>query len=201
MDFLSKKEVRRFMIDKRDAVNIEKKQELDEKIFETLINSRFYKKAAVIFTFVSFRSEADTYRFINHAILDKKVVCVPKIKSKQEGMEAFKISDLSDLKEGYFGVQEPSDKCPRVDIGDIDLIVMPGLAFDREGGRIGYGGGFYDAFISKLDRRVYKIAIAYNFQVLDKVPVDDWDIRVDGVITDKEIILIDRHCSTDIEVL
>jgi 5-formyltetrahydrofolate cyclo-ligase len=99
---------------------------------------------------------------------------------------------LSELEPGYFGVPEPVDKCPEVDTGDIDLVIMPGIAFDREGGRIGYGGGFYDRFLIKMERKVDRIAPAYDFQVVDEVPVDLWDIRIDGIITNREIINVNH---------
>lgn len=193
MDYLSKKDIRKFISDKRDAVHIKQKGEWDDKIFNRLINSEFYRNADVIFAFVSFRSEVDTHRFISYAIEDKKTICVPKIRSKQRGMELFRIESLSDLEPGFFGVLEPKDTCPEANIGDIDLVLMPGMAFDREGGRVGYGGGFYDKFLVEMGRKVHSIALAYDFQVLDEVPMDSRDIPIDGVITDKELILTSVH--------
>lgn len=192
MDFLSKTDIRKFMLSKRDSIDAQQKRIWDDKIFEAIIGSDFYKKANMIFTFVSFKSEVDTHKLINHAINEKKVICVPRIKSKQAGIEVFKINDLADLETGYFGVPEPMECCHPVDIRDIDLTIMPGLAFDREGGRVGYGGGFYDRFLMKMERRLYKIAPAYEFQLLDKVPMDDWDIPIDGIVTEQELIFINN---------
>lgn len=191
MDIPTKAEIRKFIIDKRDTLDVEQKETWDKIIFKSIIGSGFYIKSSVIFTFVSFRSEVNTHRLINHALEEGKTVCVPKIKSKQKGIEVFKIDSLLELEPGYFGVPEPSDKCPGVDINDIDLILMPGLAFDREGRRLGYGGGFYDRFLTQMDRTVSKIAPAYNFQVLGKVPADPWDARIDGIVTNEEVINID----------
>lgn len=190
MNPLSKKEIRDLVIKKRDRICLEQRAKWDEEIYETLINSEFYKNADVIFTFVSFKSEVDTHRFINHGLEDNKIICVPRVPSKQEGIEVYRINSFSDLHRGYFGILEPAGDCRRVDSHDIGLILMPGLAFDRKGGRIGYGGGFYDRFIGNMNREVVKLAIAYHFQIIDDVPVDEHDIRVDGIITDEDMIII-----------
>ena len=145
------------------------------------------------FTFVSFGGEVNTHQIINRAISDGKIICVPKIQSKITGIEIFKINSLAELKSGYYGILEPLEKCPKVDSKNIDLIIMPGVAFDRQGGRIGYGAGFYDRFLSEMNRKVNKIALAYNLQVLDEVPVTELDVLIDGIITEEEIIQMDKH--------
>ena len=73
---------------------------------------------------------------------------------------------------------------------DFDLIVLPGIAFDKVGNRIGYGGGYYDKYLSVLECRINKVALAYGFQVIDDIEVEKHDIKVDYVITDNEIIYI-----------
>lgn len=184
----TKKEVRKYILDKRDSIPTSQRKIWDNKISEFLIKSNFYKRAKVIFTFVSFKSEVDTHRIINYAIDYGKIIGVPKIKSKQRGIEVFKIASLGDLEKGYFGVMEPKDKCTPINPEAIDLILMPGLAFDKKGGRIGYGGGFYDRFLNNLKKKISKIALAYDFQLLDEVPVNSLDVRVDGIITNRKII-------------
>ena len=125
---------------KREIYDPETRSKWDNSIFNKLVTSEFYKKASVIFIFVSFELE-------------------------------------------------PLEKCPKIDSKNIDLIIMPGVAFDRHGGRIGYGAGFYDRFLNKMNRKVDKIAIDYNFQVLDEVPMNELDEPIDGIITEEEISL------------
>lgn len=182
MENKNKNELREAMLKKRDSQSLEEKARKDAAIFEKFIASEYYNNSKVIFIFVSFRSEVDTHRIIERAINDGKIVCVPKVISRKEGMKAFIINDFKDLKEGYFGILEPSEKCPEIERNKIDIAVMPGAAFDRNGGRIGYGGGFYDRFLKDLES-IKKIALAYDFQVLEKVPMDENDVRIDGVIT------------------
>ncbi|MDP4089106.1 MAG: 5-formyltetrahydrofolate cyclo-ligase [Bacillota bacterium] len=188
----AKKELRQFIVRKRDEVAPALRQEWDNIIFDRLIDSEYYKRAEMIFTFVSFKSEVDTHRIIKRALEDKKIVCIPKIKSKEKGIELYRINGMDELKPGYFGILEPVESCPAVEAAAFDLILMPGVAFDRKGGRLGYGRGYYDRFLSKLDSESDKIALAYHFQLLDSVPVDIWDVLVDGIITEEEFISIKK---------
>lgn len=192
LDLKNKKEVRRAILEHRDNIGANIKEEWDKKIFSKLMNSEDYKNADVIFVFVSFRSEVDTHRIIVQALKDSKTICVPKINVKEKEMEIFKIENLEELKLGYYGILEPREDCQKVDCNYIDLILMPGAAFDNQGGRVGYGGGFYDRFLKRMNKKVKRIALAYEFQVLDKVPVEEFDVRIDGIITNEKYVEIHK---------
>lgn len=183
----NKQEIRRRIMEERDRIDPQKKAEWDRQVFEGLIRSDFYQNAAVIFAFASFGSEVDTHRFLEHALKNGKKVCLPKVLSKKQGLEFYFIKDLQDLEAGLFGILEPKECCQLASHKEVDLILIPGLAFDGEGGRIGYGGGFYDRYLLRLSKNVPKIAIAYDFQVIDKVPTDEFDLPIDGIITNKGI--------------
>jgi 5-formyltetrahydrofolate cyclo-ligase len=174
----------------RNALGVNEKSELDCRIFNKIINSSFYKKANCIFTYVSSRSETDTHSLIEYAIIDRKTVCVPKVISKQAGMKAVKIDSLADLKPGSYGILEPGESRPEVRKLDIDLVLVPGLAFDRKGSRIGYGAGFYDRFLRDSMQKTLKVGLAYDFQVLPQVPADELDVRLDVIVTDQQVIFI-----------
>lgn len=182
--------IRKSVIEKRNSITIDIKKELDERILKKLIDNKSYKDSLVLFTFVSFGSEVDTHKIISYALNDGKIVYVPKIKSKDKGIEIFRINTLCDLKPGYFNILEPLENCPAGNINDIDLILMPGIAFDRNGGRIGYGAGFYDRFLTNINSDVPKLALAYQFQVLDEVPITEFDVKIDGIISNKELITV-----------
>ncbi|WP_291579027.1 5-formyltetrahydrofolate cyclo-ligase [Clostridium sp. UBA6640] len=188
MNRKSKKEIRKEILQKRDLICEEDKKLIDEEVFNRLISSDEYKKANTIFAFVSFKSEVDTYKFIEHALSQGKTVGVPKVIKEEKYMDVFKINFLSDLESGYFGVMEPSESCEKINKDNIDFILMPGAVFDEKGGRIGYGGGFYDKFLSDVKDSVPKIAIAYELQIIDSVPMEEYDIKIDGIITEKRTI-------------
>lgn len=192
MNIGEKDSIRKQIIEQRDSIDINTKNQYDKNIFNSLVKSEWYKKANTIFAFVSFKSETDTHEIIKYAIQDGKTICVPRIKSKQKGIEIFKIDSFDQLEKGYFGILEPLESCIAVDSKDIDLILMPGVAFDRQGGRLGYGAGFYDRFLSNMSNSVDKIAVAYHFQVLDNIPMDEHDVRINGIVTEEETIRINE---------
>jgi 5-formyltetrahydrofolate cyclo-ligase len=101
-------------------------------------------------------------------------------------MEHACIGSLDDLEPGFKGIREPCRGCTKVGPDEVDLVVVPGVAFDRKGRRLGYGGGFYDGFLSTCGAP--RIAIAFGVQVVDSVPCDECDLPVGVVITEDEII-------------
>lgn len=179
-----KDNIRSLIKEKRNALTEEEKRVKDEKIFTKIINSDYYKNSNVIFVYVSFKGEVDTHKLIKYSLNIGKTICVPKVISKKEGMEAIIINSFDELNPGKYNILEPKDSCKKIDTNRIELILMPGVAFDKNGGRIGYGGGFYDRFLNKIDSKIPKIALAYDFQILKSIPCEEHDIKVDGIITD-----------------
>ena len=180
---LTKKDLRNLVYKKRKELDKDIKSDWDLTIFKKLLENEAYKNAAVIFAYVSFGGEVDTINFIKKALSDGKTICVPKVISKKEGMEAYKITNLNDLEKGYYGIPEPKNHCQLINPSDINLIIMPGVAFDKANGRIGYGGGFYDRYLKRVTSRTRKIALAHTFQVFDSIPTNEFDEKVDFIIT------------------
>lgn len=185
---MDKREMRKIIINSRDQLDAECRRSKDEKIFQSFINSTFYKNSKVIFTFVSFGSEVDTKNMIDQAIKDGKEVCVPRVISKDKGFCVYRIHGLEDLETGFYNILEPKTYCKMVDIQTIDLVIMPGVAFDSRGGRIGYGGGFYDRFLKDMNQQVKKIALAYELQLQPFIPMFEHDVRIDGLISERRIL-------------
>lgn len=177
-----KKSIRDKILKIRDGLSIDERKKYDEEIYNKVIESKYYKEAKNIFIFVSYKTEVDTHKIIKTALDQGKTICVPKVISKKDGMYVAIINNFSDLKPGKYGILEPSEESVKVLEEDIDLVLVPGAVFDKEGGRIGYGGGFYDRFLVKLRKDVPKIALAYDIQIIDKVPMDELDVRIDGII-------------------
>lgn len=118
----------------------------------------------------------------------KRVAC-PKVVWRPRGLASFAVGGLDELVEGRRGLFEPDpDRAEPVDEG-FDLVLVPGLAFDRRGGRIGYGAGFYDRFLAGSE--ALKVALAYSLQVVDSVPVEPHDVPVDRILTEEESIVCD----------
>lgn len=187
---MDKNILRKEILEKRNRLELENKYEYDKVIFQKLINSDIYKKSKKIFTYVSFGSEVDTKKFINYAISDNKDIYVPKTDKVNKEMLAIKINSLNNMDVDKWGILEPKD-VDKSKVGDnFDLIIMPGVAFDINGNRIGYGGGYYDKYISAIKCKSVKLALAYDFQVINKIESEEHDINVDCIITNDKFIYI-----------
>ena len=182
---MDKNILRKEILEKRNRLELENKYEYDKVIFQKLINSDIYKKSKKIFTYVSFGSEVDTKKFINYAISDNKDIYVPKTDKVNKEMLAIKINRLNNMDVDKWGILEPKD-VDKSKVGDnFDLIIMPGVAFDINGNRIGYGGGYYDKYISNINNKCIKLALAYELQLVQNIKSEIHDIKVDFIITNK----------------
>lgn|GEM_PF-129052 len=178
------------------------RKKFSESITEKFLNSPEYLTADTILMFYPFRSEVDISVAINRSLKDGKEVVLPKI--GQNRLQLYYINNTSnDLTAGCMGILEPSDKnCIKADIKDIDLAVIPGVCFDKNMNRIGYGGGFYDRLIPELPGNVLKIAMCFDFQVLDSIPADIHDKKIDKIITEKKSYYSNSgKCSNRIAIL
>lgn len=157
------------------------------KIWRKIKKMDIYKNKKTIMFYYSKENEVDTRLMIEKSIKDGKRVILPKIINGE--LFPIQIEDLDNLREGPYGIKEPSD-AEGVDLSEIELIFVPGIVFDKKGYRIGYGGGYYDRFLSKLPSNTIKIGLAFSEQIIEQIPHEDWDIRMDILVTDKEVIYI-----------
>lgn len=183
---------------KRDEKNLIRKQmkqlradmtrterfEKSMQIFEQLITVPEFKRADRIYTYVSMDNEIDTIMFIDYSLSLEKRVFVPRVSGKD--MEFYEISDISELNPGYMGIYEPDINGKEPDYSRTGFMCMPGLAFDKSYNRIGYGGGFYDRYLS-VENKLYKAALAYEAQLLESIPAQDGDVRPDMIVTEESI--------------
>jgi 5-formyltetrahydrofolate cyclo-ligase len=180
---MDKKALREYAKSLRESITYEQKKLYDETIFNKVIKSEEYKYSQIIFVFVSFGSEVDTHKIIIKALEDKKIVCVPKVINKKEGMKSVAITSIQELERSKYGILEPRDLNNEVNPSSIDLVLVPGLLFDTTGGRIGYGAGYYDKFLKLLTKESNIIGIGYKAQCIDKVPMEEHDVFLDYIIT------------------
>jgi 5-formyltetrahydrofolate cyclo-ligase len=182
---IEKNSLRQQMKLKRSQLTAGSKDEMDRSIFDKLKQDETFLRANKIFIFVSLGQEVDTHKIILHALNLGKQVLVPKVISMAEGMKAIKINSLEELSPGKMGILEPTMEMKEVaNVQDIELVILPGLAFDKQGGRIGYGGGFYDRFIKNVNKEAKIIGICYDFQIVSKVPMEEHDVKPSKLITE-----------------
>jgi len=185
---MTKKEIRKKAKEFRDSVRPEKIRILSGIIQDRVCSHPWFIDSKTVFTYVSMGNEAITKDIIDNAIKAGKRVCVPRVVPRVK-MEAVPISNIeNDLHPGFFNTMEPRPHLQPVDADEIDLVIVPGILFDRNGFRIGYGGGYYDRFLSRISGKCRTMGIAFDFQVTDEIPVDEHDMRVMAVVTESGII-------------
>ena len=149
-----------------------------QRLAELFLNSEFYRDATTIYGYLPYNQEVRTTPMLEQALKDGKRVAVPKVYGDE--MKFIYLSDLSQVENGFAGIPEP------VADGDVAadptaLVLMPGLAFTEKGHRMGYGGGFYDKFLSQEPNHP-TLALCYAFQMVDELPVEEYDVPVDVVL-------------------
>ena len=181
---VSKKEIRKYIFAKRKEMTQEEADSLSISIYEKAISLPEFQEASYIYAYVDYNEEASTREIIRKAWREGKRVAVPKVTGPHE-MKYYYLEDFFQLKPGYFQIPEPED-CPEAAEEDAFLIV-PGVAFDENRHRAGYGQGFYDRYLA-AHRKHKTAAIAFEFQIVGEVPAEDTDIFPDKVITEKRIL-------------
>ena len=183
----SKEELRAFMLQKRNSLTKAEVQSSSDIIMKHLFQSKEYQASTEVFTYVSYGCEVDTHKLITDCYDLGKRIFVPKVIGNGL-MEFYQIHGLTELAPGTLGILEPKEgKAMKVQDLCAPLLILPGLAFDPSGNRLGFGGGYYDRYLSRLPKDAIKIALCYEFQVIPEVMTQPYDKTVDIIITEKNI--------------
>lgn len=162
-------------------------QQLSNDIHTRLYTLPNWKEAKTIGLTVSRGREVNTSPIIERAWTENKHVVVPKCDPNTNSMEFREIHSFQQLEEVYFGLKEPVvSKTRIVTKNEIDLIIVPGICYDKEGYRIGYGGGYYDRYLTNYNKDT--LSLAFSFQIIDMVPRENHDIPVNRIITEYGVI-------------
>ncbi len=156
--------------------------ESDCGIFENLVSLEEYASARTVFAYLSEHPEPDTRKFIARAFADGKTVALPQTEASGE-MRACVVSALDELVPGIWGIPEPPDGAPELAADGIDLILVPGLAFTREGVRLGRGAGYYDRFLKRTG--AYTVGVCREALIFPRIPEREHDVRVQCIVTEK----------------
>lgn len=183
-------ELRRQMKALRQEFTGETRRRADEAIWRQIYALPEFERCRKVLAYASFGTEIDTSAFLQTCLDLGKELFLPKVTG--EHMAFRRVKCLADLIPGVFGIREPDASCETADLSGEDFAgcfcLMPGLAFDRACHRLGYGGGYYDRTLSGC-RDVFCCAAAYSFQIVQRVPVCEQDLRVSAIVTEDEYIL------------
>lgn len=175
---MDKKELRRQIREKKRAMTVRQIEEASSRLGELFARSEQYQAAESIYGYLPYNQEVRTVPMLERALAEGKRVAVPKVYGEE--MRFIWMTDLSQVDKGYSGIPEPVADGPVADDPHA-MVLMPGLAFDPQGHRIGYGGGFYDRFLAQEPEHP-TVALCYEFQMLEKLETEDFDIPVDLVL-------------------
>lgn len=175
---MDKRELRSLIKEKKRAMTIQQIEEKSRLLTEDFLQTDLYRNAKTVYGYLPYNQEVRTVPLLEQALRDGKRVAVPKVYGEE--MRFIYMTDLTRVDTGYAGIPEPIEDEPVAE--DVEaLVLMPGLAFDREGHRIGYGGGFYDRFLEK-EQNHPTVALCYDFQVFPSLNTQAHDIPVDCVL-------------------
>lgn len=189
---LLKKEFRKKVISERKKQNPDIINSNSQLIFQNLLKLDEIKKAKIVMAYLDFNNEVETDSIINYLLSKEQKVVVPISIVKERKLFLSEIKDIeTEVSIGTYGIREPKLEFIRpVNSQDIDIVIVPAVAYDTNGYRLGYGGGYYDRFLDSLRDDCLTVGIAFEIQIFDEVPKEDHDAQLDYIITEKRIIKI-----------
>lgn len=175
---------------KRKSLSKGEIKEKSREIKEKLYSLSEFKEAKNIMLYVSFNSEVDTIEIIKELLINKeKKIIVPYVVKNNPILQLSELKSFNELVPKTLGILEPKDNFIReFSHKKLDLVIVPGLVFDQKGHRIGYGYGYYDRFLKKLNKDVIKIGVACEFQIVEDIPEESHDVPMDLIITEKRVL-------------
>ncbi|MFD2446060.1 5-formyltetrahydrofolate cyclo-ligase [Bacillus sp. CGMCC 1.16607] len=189
---MNKKEYRIQVLNDLKKLSKPEHEQYSYEIACRLFEEPLWKEARMIGVTISNHPEVDTYQIIRKAWELNKIVVVPKCHPKEKQMSFHKISQFTQLETVYYGLFEPIiNKTEKVEADQIDLLIVPGLAYNLQGYRLGFGGGYYDRFLTKYKGNT--ISIAFSIQLKDDLPIEEHDIPVSKIITNDKNFRIDDY--------
>jgi 5-formyltetrahydrofolate cyclo-ligase len=189
----AKRGLRARILRERDAIPAEDRVAASASIAASLLAREDFASSKTVLLTLPFGSEWDTRALLRAALARAKTVALPRVNLATGMLDICAITRLEhDAAPGYRGIPEPCAHCALLDVATIDWALVPGVAFDRDGHRIGYGGGYYDRLLPLLRADACRVAGAFELQLIDHVPAASHDVAVDAVVTEARSISIAR---------
>ncbi len=177
----------------RDALSPDARASASRAIAARIVALPAFAAARCVLLTLPFRSEWDTHAVFAAALAGGKTIALPRVNGATRMLDLHAVRDVvRETAAGYRGIPEPRAELPRVDVGAIDWVLVPGVAFDVTGRRLGYGGGYYDRLLATLPAATPRVAGAFDVQVVARVPAAPHDLVVDAIATESRLLAIAR---------
>ncbi len=189
-----KQSLRQSIIALRSELPTLERARLSRAVTEGICRLPQYRAAQTVLGYLNFGAELEAEQFVQHALADGKRVLLPRVNRASRHLDLFQVRDLRhDVAPGLWDIPEPlAERCVKEEaLGTVDFILLPGVAFTREGARLGYGGGFYDRLLERMPDRPALVAGAFGLQVVAEIPQEPTDRKVEWLVTEHETI----HCA------
>ncbi|MGG1662810.1 5-formyltetrahydrofolate cyclo-ligase [Brevibacillus sp. NRS-1366] len=181
-----KKQLRTHIMEARKAMTEEERKIRSERACSHLLANERLAGAKAIMAFHPFGEELDILPFVEEARIRGQEIWLPLTISQERRLVPYLYTGRQMLKQGVYGIWEPDPtKAERSDLSKLDTVLVPGVAFDRHGGRMGYGGGYYDRFLAALGQHPFLLGVGFSMQVVDHVPLEPHDIPLDALVTEE----------------
>lgn len=197
---MNKNEIRERILARRNALPPAERSAKNTAVLQNLLSIPQVQNARTIMLYLDFRGEVETDGILRWGWQAGKRMAVPVTVKALRKLIPVELRPFAELQVGTYGIREPKGgtdsrlegrlRADEVPVASIDVSIVPGLAFDGKGGRLGYGGGYYDRFLPSLRPDALKIGLAYEFQLVDSVPAEAHDIRMDLIVTESSV----RNC-------
>ena len=184
----AKIEMRKAILAQRAALSLSARQTANSAISKQIVALGGFRDAQTVLAYMSIAAEFSTSEIVRTAIADDKVLVLPKINKSDNRLDLFRVSNIDvDLIPGPWGILEPNaQRCEKVSPEEVDFVLVPGVAFDADCRRLGYGAGYYDRLLEDLGPFATFVAAAFALQIVERVPVEAHDISLDVVVTENQ---------------
>jgi len=180
---LNKRSIRREVLERRSRIPEKEVVLLSSRIVSAITSLEIFKRSSFVAIYSPFRNEAD----ITALMSTGKTFLFPKVTEGSRVLDFYMVRNVRELRPGTYGIFEPQPSAEKMEIRNIDLFLVPGVAFSKKGERLGYGGGYYDATLKNSSPEAFKTGVAFEEQIVESGFSDDHDIKMDMVVTENDV--------------
>lgn len=192
---MTKLAIRKQLLAQREQLSPGTRAALSEAISARIVRLEVYRQADTILGYMNFGAEFSSEIWIRQVLADGKKLAFPRVNRHTNQLDLYWVDDLENqLEPGLWGIREPAvERCERLNsLNEVEFALLPGVAFSRDGARLGYGGGFYDKLLAQMTYRPVLAAAAFALQIVEQIPQEATDVKVEWIITEQETIACPR---------